>query len=50
MKTTVRGHLNEASNVLHQAMISSCVALWPGFSFDYWRRTRRFEPTLYEGR
>jgi len=24
--------------------------LWPGFSFDYWRRTRRFEPTLYEGR
>jgi drug/metabolite transporter (DMT)-like permease len=31
-KTTGRGHLNEASRVLHQAMISSCVADCPGFN------------------
>ena len=26
------------------------VALWPGFTFDYWRRTRRFELGDYEVR
>jgi hypothetical protein len=25
------------------------VLLWPGFTFDYWRRTRRVRLTEYEG-